>query len=140
MKEKIIRFNKQFGLETEFFTDSDVLGYSIGNTIYLNANADDIEKINKHELFHFFEEDELFLMLKKVLIEKIKDNIDSIRKDYYLRYYGIYTEEEIQMGILDTEIVIDFIIENYEMVFENGLKIGDYVLREITKNIDRKNI
>lgn len=53
MKEKIIEFNKQFGLNTSFFTDTEIEGYSLNNTIYLNENSDDLEKVNKHELLHF---------------------------------------------------------------------------------------
>ena len=53
MKEKIIEFNKRFGLNTEFIIDSEIEGYSLGNTIYINENSSDIEKVNKHELLHF---------------------------------------------------------------------------------------
>ena len=65
MKDKIIRFNKQFGLNTEFINSNDIEGYSLGNTIYLNENSNDIEKVNKHELLHFFEDDEIFQKIKK---------------------------------------------------------------------------
>ena len=62
----------------------------------------------------------------------------GIRKQYYLRYCGLYTEEEIQNGIIDTEIVIDILIDNFILVYDQGLKLGDYVLREITRNLEEK--
>ena len=138
MKEKIIEFNKQFHLNTEFIIDSEIEGYSIGNTIYLNENSSDIEKVNKHELLHFFENDETFQKLKEEIIKLNKEKIKIIRKEYYLRYYGLYSEEEIQNGIIDTEIVIDMLIDNYVIEYKEGLKLGDYVLTEITKNLEQK--
>ena len=138
MKEKIIEFNKQFHLNTEFIIDSEIEGYSIGNTIYLNENSSDIEKVNKHELLHFFENDETFQKLKEEIIKLNKEKIKAIREEYYLRYYGLYSEEEIQNGIIDTEIVIDMLIDNYVIEYKEGLKLGNYVLTEITKNLEQK--
>ena len=138
MKEKIIEFNKQFHLETEFIIDSEIEGYSIGNTIYINENSKDIEKVNKHELLHFFENDETFQKLKEEILELNKEKIEKIREEYYLRYCGLYTEEEIQNGIIDTEIVIDMLIDNYVIEYKEGLKLGNYVLTEITKNLEQK--
>jgi len=79
MKEKIIEFNKQFGLKASFFTDSEILGYALGDTIYLNENRDDIEKNNKHELLHFFEEDESFLELKERVRIRFKKDIEEAK-------------------------------------------------------------
>ena len=69
-KEKIIRFNSKLGIKTEFFYgDDDILGYSEGNTIYLNLNSNqDFEKTNRHEVLHFFEDTEEFQIIKKQLI------------------------------------------------------------------------
>ncbi len=138
MKEKIIEFNKQFGLNTSFFTDTEIEGYSLNNTIYLNENSDDLEKVNKHELLHFFENDETFSEIKEKILKLNEENLDIIRSEYYLRYCGLYTEEEIQNGIIDIEIVIDILIGNYIFKFDQGLKIGDYVLKEITKKLEQK--
>ena len=52
-KERIIEFNKRFGLNTEFITDESVLGYALNNTIYINEGIEqDYERTNKHELLH----------------------------------------------------------------------------------------
>ena len=50
----------------------------------------------------------------------------------------MYSEEEIQNGIIDTEIVIDILIDNFILAYDQGLKLGDYVLKEITKNLEQK--
>lgn len=138
MKEKIIEFNKRFGLNTEFINDSEIEGYSLGNTIYINENSSDIEKVNKHELLHFFENDETFQEIREEVLRKNREGIEKIRKQYYLRYCGLYTEEEIQNGIIDTEIVIDILIDNSIFAFDQGLKLGDYVLKEINNNLEEK--
>ncbi len=138
MKEKIIEFNKQFGLKTEFITDSEIEGYSLGNTIYINGNSNDIEKVNKHELLHFFENDEIFQRIKEEILKLNEDKLEKIRSEYYLRYSGLYSEEEIQRGIIDTEIVIDILTGNYIFTYDQGLKLGDYVLKEITKSLEQK--
>lgn len=138
MKEKIIEFNKQFGLNTEFIIDSEIEGYSLGNTIYINENSNDIEKVNKHELLHFFVNDETFQRIKEEILRLNEDKIEKIRSEYYLRYSGLYSEEEIQRGIIDTEIVIDILTGNYIFTYDQGLRLGDYVLKEITKNLEQK--
>ena len=138
MKEKIIEFNKQFGLNTQFIIDKEIEGYSLGNTIYINENSKDIEKVNKHELLHFFEEDEVFQEIKEKIIKLNQEKIELIRKEYYLRYLGLYTNEEIQSGIIDSEIVIDILIDNSIFAFDQGLKLGDYVLKEINNNLEEK--
>ena len=48
-KQKIIDFNNQFGIRTEFITGESTLGYALGNTIYINTSINqDYEKTNKH--------------------------------------------------------------------------------------------
>ena len=138
MKEKIIEFNNQFGLKTEFITDSEIEGYSLGNTIYINENSNDIEKVNRHELLHFFENDETFQRIKEEILRLNEDKLEKIRSEYYLRYSGLYSEEEIQDGIIDTEIVIDILTGNYIFTYDQGLRLGDYVLKEITKSLEQK--
>ena len=44
-KQKIIDFNNQFGIRTEFITGESTLGYALGNTIYINTSINqDYEK------------------------------------------------------------------------------------------------
>lgn len=138
MKKQIIELNKRFGLNTEFITDSEIEGYSLGNTIYINENSSDIEKVNKHELLHFFENDETFQEIREEVLRKNREGIEKIRKQYYLRYCGLYAEAEIQNGIIDTEIVIDILIDNSIFAFDQGLKLGDYVLKQINNNLEEK--
>ena len=135
MKEKIIEINKRLGLNTEFIIDEKIQGYSIGKTIYINEMGD-IEKINKHELLHFYEETESFKKIKEKILEDNKEKIDKIREAYELRYYGLYSKEEIENGIIDTEIVIDIMIDNYVIEYSEGIKIGEYALGEIEKELE----
>ena len=135
MKEKIIEINKRLGLNTEFIIDEKIQGYSIGKTIYINEMGD-IEKINKHELLHFYEETESFKKIKEKILEDNKEKIDKIREAYELRYYGLYSKEEIENGIIDTEIVIDIMIDNYVIEYSEGIRIGEYALGEIEKELE----
>ena len=141
IKQKIIELNNSFGIKTVFFEDSsDICGYSYDDTIYLNSKEDaNLFKINKHELLHFFEDTEIFKNLKEKIISTIdKEKLSQIRSGYYLRYFGLYSENQIDDGILDTEIVIDFLIDNSIIEFENGIKIGDTILDIIKENIKEK--
>ena len=139
IKQKIIDFNNKFGIQTEFIKDEDVLGYALKNKIYINENAEnDYEKINKHELLHFFEDTSEFIEMKKYILEKMKDKIDILRTDYELRYFGLYSKEEIEFGAIDNEIVIDIMTNNLDFEYENGLKVGDIFLGKIEKSIEEK--
>ena len=71
--KKIVNFNNKLGIKTEFFYgDEEILGYSEGNTIYLNLNSNqDFEKTNRHEVLHFFEDTEEFQIIKKQSVNKI---------------------------------------------------------------------
>ena len=138
-KERIIEFNRRFGLNTEFITDENVLGYALGNTIYINSSIEqDYERTNKHELLHFFEETEEFEDIKQRLFEANKANIDDIREEYKLRYFGLYSDEEIEAGILDNEIAIDLMVDNSSIEYEEGLKIGDRFLGSIEHNLEER--
>ena len=139
IKQRIVEFNNQFGIKTEFITDKDVLGYALGNTIYINENVkQDYEKTNRHELLHFFEETPEFEAIKKRLLEEHTDKLDGIRSEYELRYFGLYSEEEIQAGVLDNEIVIDMMADNSSFEYEEGLKIGDDFLGQIQHSLEEK--
>ena len=138
IKEEIIRFNEQFGIKTIFCDLDDVLGYSENNTIYLNENADNFQKINNHELLHFFEDTENFIELKEKILKDNKDKIDLIREQYELRYAGLYSKEDIKNGIIDIEIVIDILTDNYIIEFKDGLKVGEYLLGNIKKELEEK--
>ncbi|MGN1358307.1 MAG: hypothetical protein ACI4WU_02950 [Bacilli bacterium] len=123
-KEQIIEKNKLLGINTVFINDDkNVLGYSEGNTIYININSNDYVKINNHELLHFFEETETFQNIKNRILTQLNDSINSIREEYKLKYYGIYSSEEIENGILDDEIVIDVLSgnSNYLNLYDEDL-------------------
>ena len=137
-REEIIKFNEQLGIKTIFCDLGDILGYSENDTIYLNENAEDLEKINNHELLHFFEDTETFIKLKEKILKDNKDKIDLIREQYELRYTGLYSKEDIKNGIIDTEIVIDMLTDNYIIEFSDGLKVGEYLLGNIKKELDER--
>ena len=82
-REEIIKFNEQFGIKTIFCDLGDILGYSENNTIYLNENEEDFQKINNHELLHFFEDTENFIKLKEKILKDNKDKIDKLKQLKY---------------------------------------------------------
>lgn len=62
-KQKIIDFNNQFGIRTEFITGESTLGYALGNTIYINTSINqDYEKPTNMNCCIFLKE---LLNLKK---------------------------------------------------------------------------
>ena len=115
--KEIESFNKIFGINTIFYyDDKSVCGYEENNTIYLNLNSNkDLEKVNMHELLHFYEETEVFNKIKERVISSLKENkeFDKLKEEYELKYFGIYSLEEIEKGIIDTEIVIDVLVGDY---------------------------
>ncbi len=138
-EERIIELNKKLGLRTEFIEDEEILGYSLGRTIYINIGIEqDYEKTNKHEILHFYEETEEFKKIKEQVLEENKDRIEEIRKEYEMRYYGLYSEEEIKAGVLENEIVIDMLIENSVIEYKKGLEIGEEFLGEIEEVLEFK--
>ena len=138
-KNRIVDFNRRFGLETKFIRDENVFGYCLGRTVYINEVLEhDAERTNKHEVLHFFEETEEFEQLKRELLEEHSEDIDEIRRQYELRYYGVYSEDEIKAGVLDNEIVIDMLIDNSVIEYEDGLRIGDRFLGNIERVLEQK--
>ena len=138
-KEKIIKLNSDLGIETEFINNRDILGYSLGNTIYINeAINQDYFKTNKHELLHFYTDTDEFKELKTYLLEKYKNEIDGYRDEYELRYFGLYNEDELREGLLDDEIVIDLMVDNFSITIDNGLKIGDSLIASQKKHLEYK--
>lgn len=136
---KLVKFNKSLGIKTIIGPlEKDVLGYSLNDTIYLNEDADDLEKINKHELLHFFEMEDKFIELKNKILEDNKYKLETIRESYELRYMGLYSKDEIESGIIDTEIVIDILINNYAIDFSDGLKVGDMYLGYMKRKLEQK--
>ena len=115
--KEIESFNKIFGINTIFYyDDKSVCGYEENNTIYLNLNSNkDLEKVNMHELLHFYEETEVFNKIKERVISSLKENkeFDKLKEEYELKYFGIYSPEEIEKGIIDNEIVIDVLVGDY---------------------------
>lgn len=124
--KEIEEFNKTFGINTVFYYDDErVCGYEEDNTIYLNLNSNrKLEKINMHELLHFFEEKEVFNIVKEKIINSLKENkvFDKLKEEYELKYFGIYSLEEIEKGIIDTEIVIDILVGDYSYLKEEELE------------------
>lgn len=114
-KKKIVESNKKLGLKTVFFGQAnDILGYYENGTIFLNEfYPNDMEKTNRHEVLHMFEDSEKFKIAKDVILKTMSNKERSeMYRQYYVRYAGLYSEEEIENGILDKEIVIDAIIGN----------------------------
>ena len=137
--ERIIQFNRHFGLNTEFISDESVLGYALNNTIYINSSIEqDYDRTNRHELLHFFEDTEEFQKLKEQILEQNKEHLEQIRSEYELRYFGLYSEDEINAGVLDNEIAIDLLIDNSVIEYEDGLKIGDSFLGNIEHELEEK--
>ena len=139
LKQHIKSWNLTLGIQTEFIQDSQVLGYSLGNTIYLNESINqDFEKTNHHELLHFYADSLEFKKVKEYLFEQYKDKVYQYRDEYYLRYFGLYSYEEINMGVIDDEIAIDLMIDNFPITISNGLKVGDILFDTLIKSIGMK--
>ena len=92
-------------------------GYSYKNTIYLNKELNELERINKHELLHFFTNNDTF----KLIRSSFKFN-ESLRKEYVRKYMKLYSSNDD----IDDEIIIDYLVDNYEFEFSNGLVINGY--------------
>ena len=117
INKEIEDFNKTFGIETVFYyDDKSICGYEENNTIYLNLNSNkDLKNVNMHELLHFFEETEMFNKIKERVISSLKENgtFDNLKEEYELKYFGIYSIDEIEKGIIDNEIVIDVLVGDF---------------------------
>ena len=138
-KQHIINFNKQFNLNTEFVAIENILGYALNNTIYINESIDqDYERTNRHELLHFFEKTEGFQKLKKQVSEEYKNTFEQIKNEYELRYSCLYSENEIKSGILENEIVIDLLIDDSIIKFDNGLYVDDTFLGNTVESLKQK--
>ena len=115
--KEIEAFNKTFGIETVFYyDDKSICGYEENNIIYLNLNSKkDLKNVNMHELLHFFEETEIFNKIKERVIKRLKENnvFDELKEEYELKYFGIYSLDEIEKGIIDNEIVIDVLVGDF---------------------------
>lgn len=117
INKEIEDFNKTFGIETVFYyDDKSICGYEENNIIYLNLNSKkDLKNVNMHELLHFFEETEMFNKIKERVISSLKENgtFDNLKEEYELKYFGIYSIDEIEKGIIDNEIVIDVLVGDF---------------------------
>lgn len=134
--QKIVDSNKALGINTVFYYDNNgVLGCCEDGTIYLNrAYSNDFEKINKHEVLHFFEDSKQFKGIKKIIFDILGEKINSIRDQYYLKYNLLYSEEEIKNGVLDNEIAIDIMIHNGDFPID----VNDYIDNAYESIIDKK--
>ena len=138
-KKRIIEFNRRFNLKTKFFTDESVLGYSLNNTIYINSGIkQDYERTNLHEVLHFFVDSEEFKKIKQQVLKEIETDLDKIKAEYELRYFGVYSEDEIKSGVLEDEIVIDLLIDNSVIKYDNGLYIRNVFLGNVKHDIEQK--
>jgi len=111
--EGIILDNEKLGIETVFFSENNgVLGYSEGNTVYLNKYYNsNLFLVNKHEVLHLFENSKQFKYIKDIVFKGIDEGVlNKIRNGYWYKYRSLYSKEDISNGVLDNEIVIDIII------------------------------
>ena len=137
-KEDIVLNNRKLGVKTVFFKeDNGILGYTEKGVVFLNEfYNDDLELANKHEVLHLFEESKQFLGTKKIIFDLLGEKeLNKIRNEYYLKYSGLYSEEQISKGILDNEIAIDIIIGNG--IF--SLPINDYIVNAYETIVSKKN-
>ena len=114
-KKEIVESNKKLGLKTVFFGQAnDILGYYENGTVFLNEfYPNDMEKTNKHEVLHMFEDSEKFKIAKDVILKTMSNKEKGqLYRQYYVKYAGLYSEDEIEKGVLDKEIAIDAIIGN----------------------------
>lgn len=72
------------------------------------------------------------------MFETKVSELDSIREEYKLRYYGLYSDEEIKVGVLDNEIAIDLMVDNSSIEYEEVLKVGDRFLGNIEHSLKEK--
>ena len=64
--------------------------------------------------------------------------MEAIREEYKLRYFGLYSEKEIEAGVVDNEIAIDLMIDNSSIEYEEGLKVGERLLGNIEHSLEEK--
>lgn len=136
-KENIILRNNALGIETIFFNEENgILGYTENGVVYLNEAYDsDLSLVNKHEVLHLFEDGEQFLNIKKIIFELFgEEELKRLREEYYFKYVGLYTEEEINNGVLDNEIIIDIIIGNGRF----GFMIDEYIVGAYESIVKKK--
>lgn len=117
----VVADNMKLGLYTVFFSgDESILAYTKGKSIYLNERiGEEIEVVNKHEVLHHYENSECFKKIKFQFLNSLsEDEIGQLRNEYMLKYYGLYSKEEVEKGIIDTEIAIDLIIGNSSIKFD----------------------
>lgn len=140
IKNKIIALNTSLCIKTSFINDDiNVLGYALDDTIYLNiAVEQDFEKTNKHELMHFITDTEIFKSIMHSIIEKLPDKIKELRSEYKLKYYGLYSKEEIDKGFIDEEIIIDLLVGNLDITLNHASLLESTIFETVSKNIKEK--
>ena len=103
--------NQKLGFKTNFFFEPNgIYGYTENGVVHINAfYQDEIEKINKHEVLHHYENSDTFKIAKKVIISSFTESeLDELENEYFLRYGGLYDIEN-EIDIIHTEIAIDVI-------------------------------
>ena len=137
----IVLQNNKLGINTVFYNEENgVLGYCENNTIFLNEFYDEetLNLVNRHEVLHFFDSSKTFESVKRRVLGLLGNNMVKLKEEYLLKYNGLYSEEEINNGVLENEIVIDFIVGN-GACFEYKKDLYDFIVKnENLKNVSDK--
>ena len=81
-----------------------------------------------HEKLHFYEKNQSFEKVKYEIIKNIdKKRYQKLYMDYLMKYYQIYSPEEIDAGVIDNEIVIDILSGIRKWNFQFPKKVEDYL-------------
>lgn len=131
VRDRIVRLNKLNGISTIFYRRAikGEYGFCYGNTIYINLESDiSLDSVNLHEKLHFYEKNESFEKVKYEIIKNIdKKRYQKLYMDYLMKYYQIYSPEEIDAGVIDNEIVIDILSGIRKWNFQFPKKVEDYL-------------
>ena len=109
----VVAQSKQLEIPVKIFHSEEIEGYTEDGVIYLSDECDNVEKVFKHEVMHLYEDTIAFKMVKESILSILTDKEKQrLIDEYSLRYEGVYSKQQIDEGILETEIAIDMIIEN----------------------------
>lgn len=119
--ETIRKENRKLGFDTIFFNEENgVISYTEKGMIYLNTAYNNLYLANKRETLHLFENHPYFDLVKIACLKKLPFSEYEKLYGFYLdKYKNLYSEEDIENGVIDNEIVIDIIVGNGH--FSNAL-------------------
>lgn len=130
-KDRITHLNKINGISTIFYSRNvkGEHGFCYGNTIYLNLESEiPLDIINMHGKLHFYENNKTFDKIKYEVIKNIDNKTyQKLYMDYLMKYYQIYSSEEIEAGAIDTKIVVDILSGINNCDFELSKKVKGYL-------------